>query len=86
MSETNLLILVVFGLVTFLVYQDRARAADLKWLLVESRAERKELLDRIMARDFAQYKQAAVIEQVAPKFAEYPGASMPDLGLEDVGS
>lgn len=85
MSETNLLILVVFGLVAFLVYQDRARAADLKWLLVESRAERKELLDRIMARDFTQYKQAAVIERMAPQIMEY-GAQLPDLGLEDVGS
>ena len=84
MNETMLLATALVAVVLFLLYREWFHSTHVKWLLVEWQNERRELMDRIMARDFAQYKQATVIERMAPKIME--GVEPPDLGLEDAGS
>lgn len=68
----------------FLFIHDRTHWNRTKVLMKQFQEERDSLLDRLMSRDFAQYKQAEVIE----KQMLHQAASQPEedeYNLSDVG-
>lgn len=78
--ESSILAIALVAVVAFLVYRERQHSGE----QTDWRMERKDLLDRLMAQSFAQYKQAAIFEKVAPQVAQQE--QVPDLGIEDVGN
>lgn len=70
----------------FLFWRDHLQWKRIYDLLQESRADRKELIDRLMARDFAQYKQAELIAQHLAQQPQDVEVEPDDFDLSDVGA
>jgi hypothetical protein len=75
-----------FVTLVFLFIRDRSHWERVYVLIEQSRADRERLLDRIMARDFAQYKQADLIEQHILRPEPRPDVEPEDFDISDVGA
>lgn len=74
--------------VLFTFWRDTVQWKRLYELMAESRTDRQELLDRLMARDFVQFKQAELVERHVDNVAKTEGSAElrpEDLDLSDVG-
>jgi len=58
-------ILIVFS--RFIVYKEQEHSAFVADLLKSHAAERRDLVDRLMARDLTEVKQAQAIQSVTPR-------------------
>jgi len=68
----QMLSVAVLLLVVFLCYREWYHSHELNKLEDRYFKERQELLDRIMAKDFAQYKQAEVMVKTAEQNVNTP--------------
>jgi len=69
----------------FLFLHDRAHWNRVKVLILEFKEERDSLLDRLMARDFTEFKQADVIEKQLKQPQQGEVRSEEEFGISDVG-
>lgn len=79
---------VVLGVVCLFYWQLNLHFARMYELLDKHAHERQEMLDRIMARDFAQYKQAEILTKQMGSVAAQAVASSPieENDFEDLSS
>ncbi|BCV23293.1 hypothetical protein [Gelria sp. Kuro-4] len=66
------LVVAVMALVAFLCYREWYHSKELEKLEDRYFKERQTLLDRLMARDFTQYKQAEFAERIPVQLPEMP--------------
>lgn len=69
----------------FLFIHDRAHWNRVKVLMDKSKAERDSLLDRLMARDFSEFKQADALEKQIIQPNKAAGSEEGEYDLSDVG-
>jgi hypothetical protein len=86
MADTALTAVVFCWLMTsvFLLYETRQHWKRVNELLEHERLERAQLLDRLMARDFAQFKTAESLVEVTREELNRAD-ELAGIGLEDVG-
>lgn len=72
------LALVLLGVVAFLVYREWYHSAHMEKLEYRYFTERQMLLDRVMARNFVEYKQGEVAAQMTQAQVQQPGVADAD--------
>ena len=70
----------------FLFWRDYLQWQRVYGLLEAAYQERRDLLDRLMARDFVQFKQADLIEQHISRPEPRQDVTPEDFDLSDVGA
>lgn len=84
MNVETILAVALIVQTAFLIYREWYHSAELRWTHVQWQTERKDMFDRLMSRDFAQYKQATVFEKAAPELVrEVTNPTEPTI--EDIG-